>query len=149
MSLWMWTLSKNHVCLCHPSLLTTHLPFDTQHRATSHVRFAFLSRPQALRQISLQTHARKRAQLGRTLRPLACPGLCRPRRVCAQSVNKRTELARFTTILILFLSPPSFAQKRNVHDPRALAAILEKAEEKLARKRHPDPYIRVYYDYLP
>jgi hypothetical protein len=31
-----------------------------------------------------------------------------------------------------------------VHDPRALAAILEQAEEKLARKRHPDPYIRVY-----
>jgi hypothetical protein len=39
--------------------------------------------------------------------------------------------------------PPSFARKRDVHDPRALAAILEKAEEKLARKRHPDPYTRV------
>jgi hypothetical protein len=32
--------------------------------------------------------------------------------------------------------------QRNVHDPRALAVILEKAEEELARKRHPDPYIR-------
>ena len=32
--------------------------------------------------------------------------------------------------------------KRNVHDPRALAVILEKAEEELARKRHPDPYTR-------
>ncbi|KAI9429120.1 hypothetical protein H4582DRAFT_1827676 [Lactarius indigo] len=35
-----------------------------------------------------------------------------------------------------------FERNRNVHDPRALAAILEKAEEELARKRHPDPYIR-------
>ncbi|KAH9988418.1 NDUFB9, NADH-ubiquinone oxidoreductase [Russula vinacea] len=34
-----------------------------------------------------------------------------------------------------------FERNRNVHDPRALAAILEKAEEELARKRHPDPYI--------
>ena len=34
--------------------------------------------------------------------------------------------------------------RRNVHDPRALAAILEKAEEELARKRHPDPYIRAF-----
>ena len=31
---------------------------------------------------------------------------------------------------------------RNVHDPRALAVILQKAEEDLARNRHPDPYIR-------
>lgn len=29
----------------------------------------------------------------------------------------------------------------NVHDPRALAAILEKAEAELANKKHPDPYI--------
>ncbi|KAH8985430.1 hypothetical protein EDB86DRAFT_2810223 [Lactarius hatsudake] len=35
-----------------------------------------------------------------------------------------------------------FERNRNVHDPRALAVILEKAEEELARKRHPDPYIR-------
>lgn len=34
--------------------------------------------------------------------------------------------------------------QRNVHDPRALAVILEKAEEELARKRHPDPYIRAF-----
>ncbi|KAH9055593.1 NDUFB9, NADH-ubiquinone oxidoreductase [Lactarius vividus] len=34
-----------------------------------------------------------------------------------------------------------FERNRDVHDPRALAAILEKAEEELARKRHPDPYI--------
>jgi hypothetical protein len=34
--------------------------------------------------------------------------------------------------------------QRDVHDPRALAAILEKAEEELARKRHPDPYIRAF-----
>lgn len=31
---------------------------------------------------------------------------------------------------------------RNVQDPRALAAILEKAEADLAAKQHPDPYIR-------
>jgi NADH dehydrogenase (ubiquinone) 1 beta subcomplex subunit 9 len=35
--------------------------------------------------------------------------------------------------------------ERNVHDPRALAVILEKAEEELARKRHPDPYIRTSF----
>jgi hypothetical protein len=41
----------------------------------------------------------------------------------------------------LFLRVPT---QRNVHDPRALAVILEKAEEELARKRHPDPYIRAF-----
>ena len=30
---------------------------------------------------------------------------------------------------------------RNVHDPRALATILEKAENELASKQHPNPYI--------
>jgi hypothetical protein len=30
----------------------------------------------------------------------------------------------------------------NVHDPRALAVLLEKAEEELAHMKHPDPYIR-------
>ena len=30
----------------------------------------------------------------------------------------------------------------NVHDPRALAVLLERAEEELARMKHPDPYIR-------
>ena len=34
---------------------------------------------------------------------------------------------------------------RNVHDPRALAVILQKAEEDLARNRHPDPYIRASF----
>ncbi|TFK64058.1 hypothetical protein BDN72DRAFT_901894 [Pluteus cervinus] len=34
-----------------------------------------------------------------------------------------------------------FEKNRNVHDPRALAAILEKAEAELANKKHPDPYI--------
>ncbi|TFK43796.1 hypothetical protein BDQ12DRAFT_675560 [Crucibulum laeve] len=34
-----------------------------------------------------------------------------------------------------------FERNRNVHDPRALAIILEKAEAELARRRHPDPYI--------
>lgn len=29
----------------------------------------------------------------------------------------------------------------NVHDPRALAEILQKAEANLAAKQHPDPYI--------
>ena len=32
----------------------------------------------------------------------------------------------------------------NVHDPRALAAILEKAEADLAAKLHPDPYTGGY-----
>jgi hypothetical protein len=36
------------------------------------------------------------------------------------------------------------AAYRNVHDPRALAAILEKAEADLAARRHPDPYIRKF-----
>ncbi|ETW83680.1 hypothetical protein HETIRDRAFT_123478 [Heterobasidion irregulare TC 32-1] len=34
-----------------------------------------------------------------------------------------------------------FEKNRHVHDPRALASILEKAEAELAEKRHPDPYI--------
>ncbi|KAF8897779.1 NADH-ubiquinone oxidoreductase complex I subunit [Infundibulicybe gibba] len=34
-----------------------------------------------------------------------------------------------------------FERNRNVHDPRALALILEKAEADLAHKKHPDPYI--------
>lgn len=41
----------------------------------------------------------------------------------------------------LFLRIPA---QSNVHDPRALAVILERAEEELARKRHPDPYIRAF-----
>ena len=38
--------------------------------------------------------------------------------------------------------------RRNVSDPRALAAILEKAEAELAARRHPDPYIREYFPLL-
>ncbi|KAF8646381.1 hypothetical protein AX16_007247 [Volvariella volvacea WC 439] len=34
-----------------------------------------------------------------------------------------------------------FERNRDVQDPRALAAILEKAEADLASKKHPDPYI--------
>jgi len=34
-----------------------------------------------------------------------------------------------------------FEKNRNVHDPRALAAILQKAEADLADMKHPDPYI--------
>ncbi|KAI0046650.1 NDUFB9, NADH-ubiquinone oxidoreductase [Auriscalpium vulgare] len=34
-----------------------------------------------------------------------------------------------------------FEANRDVHDPRALAAILEKAEADLAQRQHPDPYI--------
>lgn len=33
---------------------------------------------------------------------------------------------------------------RNVHDPRELAIILEKAEADLAERQHPDPYRREY-----
>lgn len=32
----------------------------------------------------------------------------------------------------------------DVHDPRALAEILQKAEADLAAKQHPDPYIREF-----
>ncbi|TFY61788.1 hypothetical protein EVG20_g6922 [Dentipellis fragilis] len=38
-----------------------------------------------------------------------------------------------------------FESNRNVNDPRALANILEKAEAKLAERRHPDPYIPAPY----
>ncbi|KAF8238995.1 NDUFB9, NADH-ubiquinone oxidoreductase [Tricholoma matsutake] len=34
-----------------------------------------------------------------------------------------------------------FERNRNVHDPRELAVILERAEAELASKKHPDPYI--------
>ncbi|PAV21320.1 NADH-ubiquinone oxidoreductase [Pyrrhoderma noxium] len=33
-----------------------------------------------------------------------------------------------------------FEANRNVHDPRALAVLLSKAEADLAEKKHPDPY---------
>ncbi|KAI0700569.1 hypothetical protein BC835DRAFT_1326732 [Cytidiella melzeri] len=33
-----------------------------------------------------------------------------------------------------------FDRNRDIHDPRALAAILEKAEADLAKRAHPDPY---------
>lgn len=33
---------------------------------------------------------------------------------------------------------------RNITDPRALAIVLEQAEEKLAKGIHPDPYRREY-----
>ncbi|KAI6042752.1 NDUFB9, NADH-ubiquinone oxidoreductase [Pisolithus marmoratus] len=34
-----------------------------------------------------------------------------------------------------------FERNRDVHDPRALAQIFEKAEAELAARQHPDPYI--------
>ena len=37
----------------------------------------------------------------------------------------------------------------NVHDPRALAAILQKAEADLASMKHPDPYIREFRWLIP
>ncbi|KAH9938007.1 uncharacterized protein B0H18DRAFT_965079 [Fomitopsis serialis] len=33
-----------------------------------------------------------------------------------------------------------FERNRNVHDPRELSAILQKAEADLAERLHPDPY---------
>ncbi|KAJ8507376.1 hypothetical protein ONZ45_g10246 [Pleurotus djamor] len=38
-----------------------------------------------------------------------------------------------------------FEQNRDVHDPRALAVILEKAEAELAKRQHPDPVISPLY----
>lgn len=35
-------------------------------------------------------------------------------------------------------------EARDVTNPRALAEILQKAEEYLAERRHPDPYIRMF-----
>jgi hypothetical protein len=37
----------------------------------------------------------------------------------------------------------------NVHDPRALAAILHKAEADLASMKHPDPYIGEFGCLIP
>ncbi|KAF9226905.1 hypothetical protein BS17DRAFT_728864 [Gyrodon lividus] len=34
-----------------------------------------------------------------------------------------------------------FERNRNIHEPRALAQIFEKAEAQLAKRLHPDPYI--------
>ena len=36
-----------------------------------------------------------------------------------------------------------------MHDPRALAAILQKAEADLASMKHPDPYIREFRWLIP
>ncbi|EMD40587.1 hypothetical protein CERSUDRAFT_44083 [Gelatoporia subvermispora B] len=33
-----------------------------------------------------------------------------------------------------------FDSNRNVHDPRALSQLFEKAESSLAEHKHPDPY---------
>jgi NADH dehydrogenase (ubiquinone) 1 beta subcomplex subunit 9 len=49
----------------------------------------------------------------------------------------RRDLWRAQALLIR----AEFERNRNVHDPRALAVILERAEAQLAAKRHPDPYI--------
>ncbi|CAE6443283.1 unnamed protein product [Rhizoctonia solani] len=38
-----------------------------------------------------------------------------------------------------------FERNRNVKDPRAIAQILAEAEERLATKAHPDPYIHALY----
>lgn len=60
-------------------------------------------------------------------------------------VRAEFERNRYARAHALFCSYPGvnpLCVDRNVHDPRALAVILEKAEEELARKRHPDPYIR-------
>lgn len=37
-----------------------------------------------------------------------------------------------------------FSSISNVHDPRALTEILEKAEADLAARAHPDPYRRMH-----
>lgn len=37
-----------------------------------------------------------------------------------------------------------FEHNRHVKNPRELAAILNKAEEQLASRKHPDPYKRTY-----
>ena len=82
--------------LCHqrpqwdPHQATPRWP--TKLTLVDHVSLAFLSRPQTLRQVPLQAHARERAQLGRPLRPLARPRLRRPRRVRAQSVRRLLSL---------------------------------------------------------
>ena len=67
----------------------------------------------------------------------------------ARACAVRAEFERNRYVFIQPCHHPSslllrISTQRNVHDPRALAAILEKAEEELARKRHPDPYIRAF-----
>lgn len=37
-----------------------------------------------------------------------------------------------------------YGMLRDVHDPRALAQIFDKAEAALADRKHPDPYRREY-----
>ncbi|KGB78021.2 NADH dehydrogenase (ubiquinone) 1 beta subcomplex 9 [Cryptococcus deuterogattii R265] len=39
-----------------------------------------------------------------------------------------------------------FERNRNITDPRALALVLEQAEEKLAKGIHPDPYRPLFPD---
>ena len=66
-------------------------------------------------------------------------------RACA--VRAEFERNRYVSSNITSQTSPPYLKihsQRNVHDPRALAVILEKAEEELARKRHPDPYIRAF-----
>ena len=60
-----------------------------------------------------------------------------------QAMQIRAEFERNRSVVRL-LTGQSFLLilYSNVHDPRALAAILQKAETDLANMKHPDPYIR-------
>jgi NADH dehydrogenase (ubiquinone) 1 beta subcomplex subunit 9 len=71
------------------------------------------------------------------------------------AVNRQEWRARAMTVRADFernrFAPPTMDETgflilttlgRNVHDPRALATILQKAEAYLAEHRHPDRYIR-------
>jgi hypothetical protein len=42
---------------------------------------------------------------------------------------------------VIVAGQDSYTVLSNVHDPRALATILERAENELSSRKHPDPYI--------
>jgi hypothetical protein len=71
-------------------------------------------------------------------------------RAKAQEIRAEFERNRWvqtvTALCFSFVHATDFLEWhcRNVHDPRSLAIILHKAEEELASKLHPDPYIGAF-----
>lgn len=58
-----------------------------------------------------------------------------------EAIQIRAEFERNRLARHLLSMRPGSSPHRNVHDPRALAQILEKAEADLQKNKHPDPYI--------
>ena len=100
-----------------------------------HVDLTVLRSSPAVCQISVQAQAEECAGLDHPARRVASAGPGDSGRVRTEPVSTvlSTCCDSITEHRLRFY--------RNVHDPRALAQIFERAEAKLAELKHPDPYI--------